>query len=75
MRAAGQNVPKTKPILELNPEHPMIVELKKEQDDNRFTDWSHILLDQAILAEGGQLEDPATFVKRFNSMLLALTKG
>lgn len=74
MRAAGQNVPSHKPILELNPDHVMIQHLKKEQDQSRFDDWAKILLDQAILAEGGQLEDPASFVRRFNKMLLELTQ-
>jgi molecular chaperone HtpG len=46
--------------------------LKYESDEARFTDWSHILFDQALLAEGGQLEDPASFVKRLNEMLLSL---
>ena len=70
MRAAGQNVPVTKPILELNPEHLMIKKIKEEQDSNRLEDWSHILFEQAVLAAGGQLEDPAHFVKRFNDLLL-----
>jgi len=73
LRASGQQVPTQKPILELNPEHSMIKHLRNEQDAIRFEDWSRILLDQAILAEGGQLEDPASFVQRFNKVLLALT--
>lgn len=72
LKAAGQEVPHTKPILELNPEHPMVLRLKSESDKGRFEDLSKILLDQAILAEGGQLNDPATFVKRFNDLLLEL---
>lgn len=72
MRAAGQHVPKSKPILELNPDHPMIQRLSVETDENRFSDWTRILLEQAILSEGGQLQDPATFVKRFNSLLLEM---
>ncbi len=75
LRASGQHVPTQKPILELNPDHSMIKHLKNEQDAVRFEDWSRILLDQAILAEGGQLEDPASFVQRFNKILLALTTG
>jgi len=72
LKAAGQEIPVSKPILELNPEHPLISRLKAEQDDDRFKEWSHILLDQALLAEGGQLEDPASFVQRLNKMLLEM---
>ena len=72
LRASGQPVPTHKPILELNPDHMMIKQLKAEQDKSRFEDWAHILLDQAVLAEGGQLEDPASFVRRFNKLLLEL---
>ncbi len=70
LKAAGQEVGGSKPIFELNPEHPMVVRLKDEQDDARFEDWSSILFDQALLAEGGQLEDPASYVKRLNALLL-----
>jgi molecular chaperone HtpG len=73
LQAAGQKVPQSKPILEINPKHPIVQGLKYEADDIRFADWSHILFDQALLAEGGQLEDPASFVKRLNEMLLRLT--
>ncbi|NQY26649.1 MAG: molecular chaperone HtpG [Piscirickettsiaceae bacterium] len=75
LKAAGQQMgPDTKPIFELNPEHPMVERLKEESDDSRFDDWSSILFDQALLAEGGQLEDPASYVKRLNELLLTLTK-
>lgn len=74
LKAAGQEVGGTKPIFELNPEHPMVVRLKDEKDDDRFSDWSSILFDQATLAEGGQLEDPASYVKRLNELLLTLSK-
>lgn len=74
LRAAGQPVPIHKPILELNPDHQMITRLKQEQDKNRFENWVAILFDQAVLAEGGQLEDPAAFVKRFNNLLLELVR-
>lgn len=74
MRAAGQNVPHSKPILELNPEHVIVQKLQSETDQNRFTDWAEILFDQAQLAEGGQLEDPSAFVARFNKLLLELVK-
>lgn len=69
LKSAGQKVQHVKPILEINPHHPMVQRLKIEEE--HFEDWSHILLDQALLAEGGQLEDPATFVKRLNDLLLS----
>jgi molecular chaperone HtpG len=68
LKAAGQQAPNTKPILEINPDHPLVQRLKYEEA--KFTDWSHILFDQAMLAEGGTLADPAGFVKRLNEMLL-----
>ncbi len=70
LKAAGQNVPMSKPILELNPEHPLVSKLKNMDDKSALENWSNILFDQALLAEGGQLEDPAAFVKRVNQMLL-----
>ncbi|ODN41839.1 molecular chaperone HtpG [Piscirickettsia litoralis] len=71
MNAAGQNMPMSKPILELNPEHALFARLKaSEGNETVFADWSNLLLDQAILAEGGQLEDPASFVKRMNGLLV-----
>lgn len=73
MEAAGQTMPVSKPIFELNPEHRIVQRLQAETDDERFGEWVHILLDQAILAEGGTLEDANAFVKRLNKMLLALT--
>ena len=72
LKAAGQNVPGSKPILEINPHHPLVQRLKYETDEARFGDWSHILFDQALLAEGGHLDDPATFVKRLNELMLAM---
>jgi molecular chaperone HtpG len=72
LKAAGQEVPASKPILEINPTHPIVERLKQETDDARFDGWSHILFDQATLAEGGQLEDPASFVKRLNELMLTL---
>ena len=75
LKAAGQKVPDTKPILEVNPHHPLVQGLKYEADERRFTDWSHILFDQAVLAEGGQLDDPGSFVKRLNELMLALAGG
>jgi molecular chaperone HtpG len=72
LKAAGQPVPTTSPILEINPGHPIVKRLKAETDKARFADWSHILFDQAMLAEGGQLEDPAGFVRRLNELMLTL---
>jgi len=75
LKAAGQNAPESKPILEINPNHPLVTRLKYEDAASpRFADWSHILFDQAMLAEGGSLTDPAAFVKRLNEMLLATAK-
>lgn len=68
LKSAGQKIEHAKPILEINPHHPMIQRLKSEEEN--FTDWSHLLFDQALLAEGGQLEDPVAFVKRLNELLL-----
>ena len=70
LKAAGQKAPDSKPILEINPNHPLVQRLKYE--DAKFDDWSSILFDQAMLAEGGQLVDPAGFVKRLNDMLLGM---
>ncbi len=68
LKAAGQKVPNMKPILEINPNHPIVQALKYESA--RFDDWTNLLFDQAVLAEGGILQDPAAFVKRMNTMLL-----
>jgi molecular chaperone HtpG len=73
MEAAGQEVPDSKPILEINPGHPLIQRLDGESDEDRFADLAHIVLDQANLAEGGQLEDPAAYVERLNRLLLQLS--
>src|SRR5450830_804517 len=73
LKAAGQNVPESKPIMEINPGHPLVQRLKYEE--SHFADWSQVLFDQALLAEGGQLEDPAGFVKRLNELMLALAGG
>ena len=69
MKQAGHDMPQTKPVLEINPTHALIKRMEKEQVEDRFNDWARILFDQAILAEGGQLEDPATFVNRLNQMI------
>lgn len=71
MQAAGQQIPISKPILEINPEHPLIKGLNEETDLEKVKEWAHILLDQAILAEGGQLDAPAEFVQRLNKLLLS----
>ena len=73
LKAAGQHAPASRPILEINPQHPMVLRLKAERE--RFDDWAAVLLDQALLAEGGQLDDPATFVKRINQLMLAMGGG
>ncbi|MBF0342309.1 MAG: molecular chaperone HtpG [Magnetococcales bacterium] len=70
LREAGQQTPATKRTLELNPSHPLVVRLKEENDESRFNDLTHILFSQALLSEGGQLEDPAEFVRRLNTLLL-----
>jgi molecular chaperone HtpG len=75
LKAAGQNAPESKPILEINPNHALVTRLKYEDANSpRFSDWAHILFDQALLAEGGSLSDPASFVKRLNEMLLTTAK-
>jgi molecular chaperone HtpG len=68
LKAAGQSVPASPPILELNGAHPLVQRLRTH--DARLADWAHLLLEQAVLADGGQLEDPAAYVKRVNSLLL-----
>jgi len=72
LKQAGQQAPDRKPILEINPQHPLVKQLRAEKTA-RFDDWSSLLLDQALLAEGGKLDDPSGFVKRMNELLLALT--
>ncbi len=69
LKAAGQKTPDSKPVLEINPGHRLLQLLKAEDDGVRFDDLTHVLFDQALLAEGGQLDDPASFVKRMNSLL------
>jgi molecular chaperone HtpG len=70
LRSAGQKVPMAAPIMEINPTHPIVARLKP--DDARFADWAALLFEQALLAEGGQLDDPAGYVKRANSLMLGL---
>jgi len=70
LKAAGQKAPLAKPILEINPKHPVVLRLKSEEA--KFDDWAAVLFDQALLAEGGSLDDPATFVKRINDLMLSM---
>ncbi len=73
MEAAGQAVPESLPTLEINPTHPLVKMLDQESDEDRFADLASLIFDQASLAEGGQLEDPAAFVTRLNKLLLQLS--
>ncbi|MGE0557388.1 MAG: molecular chaperone HtpG [Burkholderiales bacterium] len=72
LKAAGQQVPMSQPILEINTRHPLLQRLQAEADESRFGDLAAVLFDQSLLAEGGQLEDPAGFVKRLNQLMLAM---
>lgn len=69
LKSVGQKAPEAKPILEINPTHKLVKRLQDETADDVFADLSHVLFDQALLAEGGTLEDPASFVKRMNSLI------
>ncbi len=73
MEAAGQKMPDFKPIFEINPTHPLVAKLDAEADEARFNDLAAILFDQASLAEGGQLDDPASYIRRLNKLLLDLS--
>ncbi|MEJ1336624.1 MAG: molecular chaperone HtpG, partial [Candidatus Sedimenticola sp. (ex Thyasira tokunagai)] len=73
LKQMGQDAPDSQPILELNPTHPLVEKMDQEQDEDLFTDLAKILLDQAKLAEGGQLEDPASFVHRLNKLMLSMS--
>jgi len=72
LKAAGQAAPTVKPTLEINPSHALVTRLNSETDDARFADWANLLFEQALLAEGGQLDDPASFVRRLNGLLAML---
>jgi len=72
LKSMGQEVPESKRVLEINPTHPILKKMAAE--DAMFEDWSQVLLDQSVLAEGGQLEDPAAFTHKLNSLLLSLAK-
>jgi len=71
LKASGQKAPMSRPILEINPKHPVVLRLKVEE--KRFDDWASVLFDQALVAEGGQLDDPASFVKRVNQLMLEMS--
>ena len=73
LKASGQNIPGSKPILEINPAHPVLQRIENEPDEDRFADWAQILFDQALLSEGGQLRDPAGFVSKLNGLIVSLT--
>jgi molecular chaperone HtpG len=75
LKAAGQEVPAVEPILEINVNHPIVKKMSDEKDQDRFSDWSSIVLDQAMLADGGTLEDPATFVVKLNNLILDLSQN
>jgi len=72
LKAAGRPAPTTQPILEINPGHPILARMDGETDEGRFADWATVLFDQSVLSDGGQLADPAAFVARLNSLLVAL---
>ncbi len=72
LKSAGQAIPGSNPIMEINPQHPIVEALKEEKDETRFQDWAFILFEQALLSEGGQLDDPAAFVKRLNEMFISM---
>jgi len=73
MKQAGHDMPSSKPVLEINPTHPLIERMEAETDDDQFSDWAAILFDQALLAEGAQLEDPAGFVNKLNKLMLKMS--
>lgn len=75
MKQAGHELPSTKPVLEINPDHTLVRRMEGEPAEDRFEDWARILFDQAILAEGGQLEDPAAFVNRLNRLISEISSG
>lgn len=75
LEASGQEIPETKPILEINVDHPLVSRLSAEADDGRFDELSNIVLDHALLAEGSQLENPAAYVHRMNKLLLDIEAG
>ncbi len=74
LKSLGQQVGGSQPILEVNAKHALVAGLADIDDETRFADWAHLLFEQALLAEGGQLDDPAGFVRRLNDLLLTLAK-
>jgi molecular chaperone HtpG len=74
LKEAGHELPSSKPVLEINPDHPIVKRLDSEKSKKKFADWSDILFDQALLAEGGQLDDPAGFVAKLNEMLVTIAR-
>jgi molecular chaperone HtpG len=70
LKATGQHFPESKPIFEINPEHALVVKMKDEADDEQFAEWTNVLFDQAKLVQGSPIDDPATFVRRMNALLL-----
>jgi len=71
LKSVGQNAPTVIPVLEINPHHPLVARLRDEPDD-RLSSWASVLFDQALLAEGGRLDDPAAFVRRSNDLMAQL---
>ncbi len=72
LKQAGHTLPDIEPILEINPDHMLVKRLKDQSDDKNFSDWTFLLFDQAMLSEGGQLDDPVSFVKRMNDLLASV---
>jgi len=75
LKQAGHEMPASRPSLEINPSHPLLGRMGEESDDERFRDWSTMLFEQAVLAEGGQLEDPAGFVTRLNALMMDMASN
>jgi len=75
LEAAGQALPESKPILEINVDHPLVARLSSETRDERFAELASVLLDHALLAEGAQLDNPAAYVHRMNRLLLDIDAG
>jgi molecular chaperone HtpG len=75
LRQAGHELPDSKPVLEINPDHVLVTRLAEEPDEDRFSEWCRLLLEQALLSQGGQLDDPGAFVKRMNGLLVGLSNS
>lgn len=73
LQAAGQAFSENKPVLEINPDHPIVQKANSESDNGQFASWTELLLNQALLAEGEQLNDPAGFVKSMNELILQIS--